>query len=148
MAVSSGFVSIRMDALRAIDYLDEAFIYSYDDWDLGYRLWSAGYITIHEPAVQGTHLRAAYGGARQLDSGKRGHLNKLTAKYYFLSKHFSARAMRVELLTDLFFALADGNWNPFSVIGDWRNSTRAYRAASAFHSVTSRHEPASLNHSS
>ena len=145
IAVSSGFVSIRMEALRAIDYLDEAFIYSYDDWDLGYRLWAAGYITIHEPAVQGTHLRAGYGGARQLVSGQEGHLNKLTAKYYFLSKHFSVRAMRVELLTDLVFALADKNWNPFSVLGDWRMSTRAYRAASTYHSVTSSHEPPSLN---
>ena len=141
IAVSSGFVSIRMDALRAIDYLDEAFIYSYDDWDLGYRLWAAGYITIHDPDVQGTHLRAGYGGARQLVSGQAGHLNKLSAKYYFLSKHFSVRAMRVELLTDLVFALADKNWNPFSGLSDWRTSTRAYRAASTYHAVGRREPP-------
>jgi hypothetical protein len=134
-----------MDALRALDYLDEAFIYSYDDWDLGFRLWAAGYITIHDPDVRGTHLRAGYGGARQLLSGQRGHLNKLTAKYYFLSKHFSVRAMRVELLTDLVFALADNDWNPFSILSDWRTSASAYRAASTYHSLASRNEPRSLN---
>ena len=144
VAVSSGFVCIRMDALRAIDYLDEAFIYSYDDWDLGYRLWAAGYITIHDPAVQAIHLRAGYGGARQVAGGQQSYLNKLTAKYYFLSKHFSVRAMRVELLTDLVFALADKNWNPFSVVGDWKNSTRAYRAASTYHAGTTRPEPPAL----
>lgn len=146
IAVSSGFVSIRMEALRAINYLDEAFIYSYDDWDLGYRLWSSGYITIHDPAVQGTHLRASYGGARELVTGQRGHLNKLTAKYYFLLKHFSARAMRIELLTDLIFALADRNWNPFAALGDWRISTKAYRAASGYHLAPTGAAPPSPQH--
>lgn len=132
IAVSSGFVSIKMDALRHIGYLDEAFSYSYDDWDLGYRLWSAGYITIHDPNVKGTHLRAAYGGARKLTAGQRGHLNKLTAKYYFLSKHFSARATRIELLTDLMFAIADKTWNPLAMFSDWTTCTRAYRAAASY----------------
>lgn len=145
IAVSSGFVSIRMDAVRAIDYLDEAFIYSYDDWDLGYRLWAAGYITIHDPTVQGIHLRAGYGGARQVVEGQQSYLNKLTAKYYFLSKHFSVRATRVEFLTDLFFGLADQNWNLFSALGHWRTSARAYRAASTYDTITSGREPPSLN---
>lgn len=144
IAVSSGFVSIRMDALREIGYLDEAFSYSYDDWDLGYRLWSAGYITIHDPNVKGTHLRAAYGGARKLTIGERGHLNKLTAKYYFLSKHFSARATRIEFLTDLIFAFADKAWKPLAVISDWRRCAKAYRAAASYGVVNCQAEASSV----
>jgi len=127
IAVSSGFVSIRTDALRAIGYLDEAFLYSYDDWDLGYRLWTAGYITIHEPKVIATHLRASQGGARTLVSGRQGQLNKFTAKYYFLSKHFSRRAVTIEFLTDILLAFAERKRHPWTLLSEWALRWDAYR---------------------
>ncbi|MGI8402108.1 MAG: glycosyltransferase family 2 protein [Gemmatimonadaceae bacterium] len=127
IAVSSGFVSIRTEALRAIGYLDEAFLYSYDDWDLGYRLWTAGYITIHEPRIFATHLKVSQGGARALVSGKQGQLNKFTAKYYFLAKHFSGRAVRIEFLTDLLLAFAERKRRPWTLLSEWGVRWDAYR---------------------
>ena len=127
IAVSSGFVSIRTDALRAIGDLDEAFVYSYDDWDLGYRLWTAGYITIHEPNVFATHLKTSQGGARALVSGRQGELNKFTAKYYFLAKHFSRRAVRIEFLTDLLLAFAERKRQPWTLLSEWALRWDAYR---------------------
>ena len=127
IAVSSGFVSIRTDALRSIGYLDEAFLYSYDDWDLGYRLWTAGYITIHEPKVFATHLKVSEGGTRALVSGKQGQLNKFTAKYYFLAKHFSGRAVRIEFLTDLLLAFAERKRQPWTLLSEWGLRWDAYR---------------------
>jgi GT2 family glycosyltransferase len=132
IAVSSGFVSIRTDALRAIGYLDEAFVYSYDDWDLGYRLWTAGYITIHEPTVVATHLKASRGGARPFINGKQGQLNKLKAKYYFLGKHFSRRAVRIEFLTDILLAFAEQKGQPKTLFSEWAVHWEAYRRFSTY----------------
>jgi GT2 family glycosyltransferase len=127
IAVSSGFVSIRTDALRAIGDLDEAFVYSYDDWDLGYRLWTAGYITIHDPNVFATHLKTSQGGARALVSGRQGQLNKFTAKYYFLAKHFTRRAVRIEFLTDILLAFAERKRQPWALLSEWALRWDAYQ---------------------
>ena len=136
IAVSSGFVSMRTDAIRSIGYLDEAFLYSYDDWDLGYRLWTAGYITIHEPRVFATHLKALEGGARPLVNGRLGQLNKFTAKYYFLAKHFTRRAVRIEFLTDILLAFAEGKQHPFNLLNECSLRWEAYRRFPTYAAVS------------
>lgn len=125
MAISSCFTSVPRAALERIGLLDEAFAFSYDDWDLGYRLWKAGYITVHDPAVKGVHLRAQSGGGRALKQSER---DRLAAKYYFFEKHFSKRAVRFELLTDILFALLDGKRSPVRAMKKCAGYVRAFRA--------------------
>lgn len=127
IGVSSGFTSIRMDVIHRIGFLDEAFVLSYDDLDLGYRLWKAGVITVHDPQVRATHLKLPTGGSRNFLTGRNWRLNKQTAKYYFLTKHFTRSAATIELITDFLFTVADRKRRPWSVLGEWRLYFTAYR---------------------
>ncbi len=111
IAVPSCFVSMRTEMIRELGYLDEAFIYNYDDYDLGYRIWQAGFTLIHDPRVSCHHLKLPSGGSRKELTGTRRSLNKYTAKYYFLAKHFSRRAVVVEFVSDLLLAAWDLKWN-------------------------------------
>ena len=93
--------------LRQLDYLDEAFIYNYDDYDLGYRIWRGGYTLIHDKRVTAHHLKLPQGGSRRDLVGTKRRLNKYTAKYYFLAKHFGSHAMKVEFINDMVLAVWD-----------------------------------------
>jgi glycosyltransferase involved in cell wall biosynthesis len=108
IAVPEGFVSLRLSMLKELNYLDETYIYNYDDYDLGYRMWRGGFAVIHDDRITAHHLKLPIGGSRQDLVGRKRSLNKYTAKYYFLSKHFGESAVKVELVTDIIFAVADG----------------------------------------
>jgi len=118
IAVPSGFVSMRMDMIRKLGFLDEAFVLNYDDYDLGYRIWKSGYTLIHDPRVSAHHLKLPAGGSREELTGLRRRLNKYTAKYYFLAKHFTHRAVVIEFATDLILALWDFKWNLPRVVSE------------------------------
>jgi GT2 family glycosyltransferase len=128
IAVPSCFISMRTEMIRALGYLDEAFIYSYDDYDLGLRIWKSGYTLIHDPRVRGHHLKLPRGGSRKDLVGRKRRLNKLTAKYYFISKHFDSRAAKIELVTDFLFALLDGRGNPVRAVKEIVLSIQAFRS--------------------
>jgi GT2 family glycosyltransferase len=132
IAVSSGFVSIRTSVIRELGYLDEAFIYNYDDYDLGFRLWKAGATIIHDPRVCATHLKSITGGSREDLTGRKRVLNKYTAKYYFLSKHFLRRAVVIEYLTDILTTITDYGIRVGKVASKVLILTLAFRAARSY----------------
>ncbi len=123
IAVSSGFTSIRRSVLDAIGGLDESFPFHYDDYDLGVRLWFTGATMIHDPRPRGEHLRAQEGR-----SDRRGDPGAVaTAKYRFLRKHFTRRACRVELATDVLLMCRDCVRDPVSLVRGVHGHLRAYR---------------------
>lgn len=123
IAVSSGFTSVRRTALAQIDGFDPAFAFHYDDYDLGYRLWRAGARSIHDPRPTADHLRVSEGREdRPVNPAV-----VTTAKYRFLRKHFSRRACRAELLTDVLLGSWDRLPNPFTMVREVVRHVRAYR---------------------
>lgn len=127
IAVPSCLISMRTAMIRDLGYLDEAFIYSYDDYDLGFRIWEQGYTLIYDSRVRANHLKLPMGGSRQTLLGRKRRLNKYTAKYYFLSKHFSRRAVRVEFINDIMLTLWDGRANPLRAFEDVFVACKALR---------------------
>lgn len=107
IAVPECFVSMRTEMIERLDYLDEAFIYNYDDYDLGYRIWKGGYTLVHDPRVVAHHLKLPMGGSRRDLRGNKRRLNKYTAKYYFLLKHFGSTAVRIEFFNDVLLTMCD-----------------------------------------
>jgi GT2 family glycosyltransferase len=132
IAVPSCFVSMRTEMVRNIGPLDEAFIYNYDDYDLGFRIWKSGHTLVHDPRVSAHHLKLAQGGSRKNLVGHKRRLNKYTAKYYFLSKHFNKRAARAEFLTDLVLVLWDGRVHPLAAAQKALLIVRAFRQSPAY----------------
>lgn len=132
IALPSGFVSLRMDVIRKLGFLDEAFIYNYDDYDLGYRIWQAGCMVIHDPRVTCHHLKLQSGGSRKELTGVRRHLNKYTAKYYFLAKHFSRRAVLVEFLSDVLLAAWEFKWNLPKALRELVLATKGFRGHASY----------------
>src|SRR6202011_5901127 len=98
--------------IERLDYLDESFIYNYDDYDLGYRIWRGGYTLIHDPRVIAHHLKLPTGGSRRDLVGNKRRLNKYTAKYYFLLKHFGVPAVRIEFISDVLLTIWDNRLSP------------------------------------
>ncbi len=107
IAVPECLISMCTKMLRQLNYLDEAFIYNYDDYDLGYRIWRGGYTLIHDERVTAHHLKLPQGGSRRDLVGTKRRLNKYTAKYYFLAKHFGSQAVKVEVVNDVVLTVWD-----------------------------------------
>jgi Predicted glycosyltransferases len=127
IAVPSCLISMRTAMIKDLGYLDEAFIYSYDDYDLGLRIWEHGYTLIYDSRVLAHHLKLPRGGSRQILLGRKRVLNKYTAKYYFLSKHFSERAVRIEFINDIMLTLWDRRAHPLRAIEDVFLACKAFR---------------------
>jgi GT2 family glycosyltransferase len=125
IGVPSGFVSIRTTALKGLGGFDETFIYHYDDYDLGLRLWKGGFAVVRDPRVTVTHLKAPSGGGRMISGWHERRLNKYRAKYYFMTKHFNKRAARLEVLTDIMFIFSDRRGRPFAILKELRVIWRA-----------------------
>ena len=128
IAVSSGFTSIRTARLRALGWLDEDYVYLFDDLDLGLGLWRAGCITLHDPRVTATHLRAPAGGGRHPQPAALMARNKYADKYRFLAKWFSARALRVELMVDVAIVLRAHIGRPVALVRELKEIADAWRA--------------------
>ena len=129
IAVPSSFVSLRTEMIRELGFLDEAFIYSYDDYDLGYRIWQAGYTLIHDPRPTAHHLKLRSGGSRKELTGAKRRLNKYTAKYYFVAKHFNRRAVVIEFVSDLLLAACNFRWNIPRAINEFLLATKGLRGS-------------------
>ena len=120
IGVPSGFVSVRTSILKEIGGFDETFIYNYDDYDLGLRLWMEGVTVVRDPRVRVTHLKCRSGGGRVISNWTERRLNKYRSKYYFLSKHFGDRARKVEICTDVILLLTNLRLHPFKLIKELR----------------------------
>lgn len=127
IAVPEGLISMRMEMLERLGYLDEAFLYNYDDYDLGYRIWRGGYTLIHDGRVTAHHLKLPQGGSRRDLIGNKRRLNKYTAKYYFLLKHFGDTAVRIEFLTDIMLTVWDNRWTLGRMASELALQVRALR---------------------
>jgi GT2 family glycosyltransferase len=123
---------MRTEMIRELGYLDEAFIYNYDDYDLGYRIWQAGFTLIHDPRVSCHHLKLPSGGSRKELTGAKRRLNKYTAKYYFLAKHFSRRAVVVEFVSDVLLAAWDLKWNIPKAVKELALAARGFRQSATY----------------
>ena len=131
IAVPSCLVSLRQKMLEEIGFLDEAFVYNYDDYDLGLRIWLGGFTLIQDPRANASHLKAPLGGSRKNLLGDERILNKYTAKYYFIHKHFGRRATRMEFAADLISSFANCRQKHFRVVRDlviYFKAFRKYRA--------------------
>lgn len=131
IGVPSGLVSVRTAILRNIGGFDPAYIYNYDDYDLGIRLWRSGCVVWRDPRVSVHHLKVSSGGGG-LNSKSQRKLNKITAKYYFLSKHFGKRATKLELLNDIWCAFADIHSHPISLVRQLIAIRRGYKMYPAY----------------
>jgi GT2 family glycosyltransferase len=126
IAVPSGFVSVRTEVIREIGYLDENFVYNYDDYDLGIRIWKSGYTSIRDPRVQGNHLKLPSGGSRTALTESARRLNKYKSKYYFVLKHFNKRAVKIEFITDILFIILDRKFTPLRAARELFSVVRAF----------------------
>ena len=138
IAVPSGFVSMRASMIRELGLLDEAFVYNYDDYDLGYRIWSGGFTLIHDPRPTCHHLKLQVGGSRKELTGARRSLNKYTAKYYFLAKHFSRQAVVLEFLSDVLLSAWDFKWNIPRAVKELTLVTSGFRGSINYARATDR----------
>ncbi len=127
IAVPSCLVSMRRTMLEQIDFLDEAFIYNYDDYDLGLRIWLNGFTLIQDPRAAAYHLKLPHGGSRQQLLGNKRTLNKFTAKYYFVRKHFGRQATAVEFLNDILRSAINNRWRLDRVGRNAWNYWKAFR---------------------
>jgi GT2 family glycosyltransferase len=132
IAVPSCFISMRNRMIQELGYLDEAYIYNYDDYDLGFRIWNQGYTLIHDPRVTGHHLKLPHGGSRKDLTGRLRKLNKYTAKYYFLAKHFTTQAAKTEFVNDLMFILWNERRRPMRCIKSLKLVFEAFRSYPAY----------------
>jgi len=132
IAVPSCLVSMRRTMIESLDYLDEAFLYSFDDYDLGFRIWQKGYTLIFDRRVSARHLKLPHGGSRQTLVGAKRRLNRYTAKYHFLAKHFDKRSVRLEWLTDLTLGCWDNRRRPLQALREAMVVVRALRLAPSY----------------
>ncbi len=131
IGVPSCLISVRTTMLREIGGFDEAYIYNFDDYDLGIRLWKAGITARRDTRVSVHHLKVPSGGGR-VNSGAQRKLNSLTAKYYFLSKHFNRSATKLEYRTDVVLAVRQNVWHPIQLFKKVRVIRNAYSLHSTY----------------
>jgi len=131
IGVPSCLISVRTAILRMIGGFDDAYIYNYDDYDLGIRLWKAGCIVLRDSRVSVNHLKVPTGGGR-VNSAAERRLNSITAKYYFLHKHFNKRATRLELVADFLCLIADMRKTPIKLVREISMLRKGYSRYPAY----------------
>lgn len=77
-------VMLRGSLLRQLDGFDEQFFYQYEEVDLCYRVWKAGYKILFTPAATITHLGGQSVGRFRL----RFEIEKHRNRYRYFYKHF------------------------------------------------------------
>jgi GT2 family glycosyltransferase len=127
IAVPSCLVSLRRTMLAQIGFLDEAFIYNYDDYDLGLRIWLNGFTLIQDPKATAHHLKLPHGGSRKDLLGDKRTINKLTAKYYFIHKHFGRRAATIDFVSDVLWSATNHRWRLDNILRDFWSCSKAFR---------------------
>lgn len=100
LAVNSGFISIKNEWFSKNGLLDDNYVYSFDDYDLGWRLWQTNTIVFKSKDLFIDHLKAG-GGSRSRFKGKKRNKMKIYSKSYFVSKHFGKKVAFYLLLIDL-----------------------------------------------
>jgi GT2 family glycosyltransferase len=83
-------VMFRGSLLRALGGFDEQFFYQYEEVDLCYRVWQAGYSVRFTPAATITHLGGQSVGRFRL----RFEIEKHRNRYRYFYKHFGALGAR------------------------------------------------------
>ena len=99
IAVNSGFIAVKKNWFTTYGKLDENYVYSYDDYDLGWRLWESNTIVFKNKNLRINHLKAGGGSRSRFKSYKRSNM-KIYSKAYFLSKHFGKRVTVYSLIID------------------------------------------------
>ena len=80
----------RSTLLKRLGGFDEQFFYHYEEVDLCWRVWNAGYPILYTPTVEITHL----GGQSVSRFPIRFELEKCRSRYRYFYKHFGARGSR------------------------------------------------------